>query len=44
MLKQIEEQNYEADLRAEGYSNIKKYGMCFYQKECLVMNAVSTEQ
>lgn len=36
-LKQIEEKNYEAGLRTEGYSNIKKYGLCFYRKECLVM-------
>lgn len=35
-LKQIEEADYEAGLRAEGYSNIKKYGVCFYRKECMV--------
>ena len=35
-LEQIEEADYEAGLRAEGYSNIKKYGMCFYRKECMV--------
>lgn len=43
-LAQIEDRNYEADLRAEGYSNIKKYGICFYQKECLVMSTTYTEQ
>jgi len=37
-LKQIEEGNYEAGLRAEGYSDIKKYGVCFYRKECMVRN------
>ena len=35
-LKQIEEMDYEAELRAEGYNNIKKYGVSFYQKECMV--------
>lgn len=35
-LKQIEEMDYEAELRAEGYDNIKKYGVSFYRKECMV--------
>lgn len=35
-LKQIQEADYEAGLRAEGYSSIKKYGVCFYRKECMV--------
>lgn len=35
-LKQIEEMDYEAELRAEGYDNIKKYGLSFYRKECMV--------
>lgn len=35
-LVQIEEKKYETELRAEGYSNIKKYGVCFYRKECMV--------
>ena len=43
-LAQIEDRNYEVDLRAEGYSNIKKYGICFYQKECLVMSTTYIEQ
>ena len=34
-LQQIEDRNYEAALRAEGYSDIKKYGVCFYRKECM---------
>ena len=35
-LRQIESADHEAGLRAEGYSDIKKYGMCFYRKECMV--------
>ncbi|MCQ4637876.1 ATP-binding protein [Anaerovorax odorimutans] len=35
-LAQIEEKDYEAGLREEGYSRIQKYGICFYRKECLV--------
>ncbi len=35
-LKQIEEMDYEAELRTEGYDNIKKYGVSFYRKECMV--------
>jgi len=35
-LQQIEEKNYEAELRKEGYSHIAKFGICFYKKECLV--------
>ncbi|MCM1203970.1 MAG: ATP-binding protein [Bacteroidales bacterium] len=35
-LRQIEEQNYAAVLHKEGYRNIRKYGICFYRKECMV--------
>ena len=35
-LKQIEEQNYAAVLYKEGYRQIRKYGVCFYRKECMV--------
>lgn len=35
-LHQIEQMNYEVELRAEGYNNIKKYGVCFYHKECMI--------
>lgn len=35
-LRQIEDEDYEAGLRSEGYSDIKKYGVCFYHKECMV--------
>ena len=35
-LKQIEDQKYEEALRQEGYSDILKYGVAFYRKECMV--------
>ena len=35
-LKQIEEKDYEAELRREGYQDIMKYGVAFYKKECMV--------
>ena len=35
-LRQIDEQKYEEALRQEGYSNILKYGIAFYRKECMV--------
>ena len=35
-LRQIEEQKYEETLRQEGYSQILKYGVAFYRKECMV--------
>ena len=35
-LRQIDEQKYEETLRQEGYSNILKYGIAFYRKECMV--------
>lgn len=36
-IRQIKEKDYEASLRSDGYTDIKKYGICFYRKECLVM-------
>ena len=36
-LQQIEDKHYENDVREEGYPSVKKYGICFYKKECLVM-------
>lgn len=39
-LRQIEDQDYEAALREEGYEDIAKYGICFYKKECLVMSPI----
>ena len=35
-LRQIDEQKYEEALRQEGYSDILKYGIAFYRKECVV--------
>lgn len=35
--EQIEERQYEVSLVEEGYKNIRKYGVCFYRKECLIM-------
>ena len=35
-LNQIEEKNYEAELRSDGYKNIIKYGIAFYGKDCLI--------
>lgn len=35
-LRQIEERNYEVELRQEGYTEILKYGIAFYRKECMV--------
>ena len=35
-LRQIDEQKYEEPLRQEGYSDILKYGVAFYRKECMV--------
>ena len=36
-LEQIEKFHYDNDLIKEGYTEISKYGICFYKKECLVM-------
>ncbi len=35
-LAQIEERQYEEELREEGYQEILKYGVCFFKKGCLV--------
>ncbi len=35
-LRQIEEKKYKDALRQEGYEDILAYGICFYQKECMV--------
>ena len=35
-LKQIKEKEYEQELRQMGYSNILKYGVAFYRKDCMV--------
>jgi len=36
-LGQIEKLHYDNDILKEGYTDILKYGICFYKKECLVM-------
>ena len=36
-LLQIEEQDYEANLAADGYSPILKYGVCFFKKGCKML-------
>ena len=35
-LRQIEEQRYDEALRQEEYQDIMKYGVSFYQKECMI--------
>ena len=35
-LRQIEERQYDTELKKDGYRNITKYGICFYKKECMV--------
>lgn len=35
-LAQIEEKQYEQELRADGYETILKYGVCFFKKGCMV--------
>ncbi len=36
-LGQIEKLHYDNDIIKEGYTDILKYGLCFYKKECLVV-------
>lgn len=35
-LAQIEDKQYEEELREEGYQEIIKYGVCFFKKGCLI--------
>ena len=35
--EQITRRNYEAALREEGYEVIDSYGICFFEKECMVV-------
>ncbi len=35
-LKQIEDKNYEAELKNDGYQKVMKYGIAFYDKSCKV--------
>lgn len=36
-VEQIRCRNYEAALREEGYEVIDSYGICFFEKECMVV-------
>ena len=36
-LQQIKTKDYSADLRKRGYSDIRCYGICFYRKECKII-------
>jgi len=36
-LGQIEKLHYDHDMIEEGYTDILKYGICFYKKECLII-------
>ncbi|MBU3874881.1 ATP-binding protein [Faecalicatena sp. AGMB00832] len=36
-LRQIEEKEYEAALRSEGYREVLKYGVCFFKKGCIAL-------
>jgi hypothetical protein len=36
-LKQIEDNKYADEWIRDGYSQIMKYGIAFYKKDCLVM-------
>lgn len=35
-LQQIEDKNYDQELREKGYTKILKYGITFYHKKCRV--------
>lgn len=35
-LNKIEEKQYDAELLEEGYTNIVKYGITFYKKDCMI--------
>ena len=35
-LKQIQDKGYDMELRSEGYKNIIRYGISFYEKDCYV--------
>lgn len=37
-LAQIEDRQYEQELRSDGYETILKYGVCFFKKGCMIRN------
>ncbi|GHV81308.1 hypothetical protein AGMMS49944_30990 [Spirochaetia bacterium] len=39
-LQQIEEKRYEQEWIDEGYTDILKYGIAFYKKNCLIKKSV----
>lgn len=41
-LAQAERENYQAELKRIGYSDITVYGICFYRKECMAVKAEDT--
>ncbi len=43
-LEQIERFQYDHELKKEGYTNIIKYGVCFYKKECMVEKCIEMEE
>ena len=42
-LQQIEDRNYDQELREKGYTKILKYGIAFYHKKCRVKVATSDQ-
>ena len=38
-LKQIEDNRYAESFTSEGYPVVRKYGISFYKKECMVKKA-----
>lgn len=36
-VQQIEEKRYATELERDGYREVLKYGICFYKKECMVV-------
>ena len=39
-LEQIEKFHYDKDLLSEGYTDVTRYGICFYKKECLSVKGI----
>ena len=40
-LRQIEDKDYDKPLLNEGYTNILKYGITFYKKDCMIKKSVN---
>lgn len=36
-IRQIEEKEYDLELKNEGYEDIRRYGIAFYKKDCLIV-------